>query len=183
MGEGGRAGRVCRYSSGIRLQNPDRQGMQDEVRDKSVALVFRMGKTGAKLTEEALKWAIKKYLAGQESGVKHGKQTVKELVGQGAGVQSIEVTDRNIGSFERVARKYGVDFAVRKDPSQGKYLVFFKARDADALNAAFAEYTARALGKQKEKPSLLKHLAHFKQVVQDLSAGKEKNREKGGMER
>ncbi|MCM1027398.1 MAG: PcfB family protein [Roseburia sp.] len=157
--------------------------MQEEVRDKSVALVIRVGKTGGKLTEALLKAAIRKYLAEQARQIRHGKQTVKELVGQGAGVQSIEVTDKNIGSFERAARKYGVDFAVRKNPSQGKYLVFFKARDADALNAAFAEYTARALGKQKEKPSLQKQLTHFRQVAQELSNDKEKNREKGGMER
>lgn len=157
--------------------------MQEEVRDKSVALVIRVGKTGAKLTEALLKAAIRKYLAGQGNGIKHGKQTVKELVGQGAGVQSIEVTDRNIGSFERVARKYGIDFAVKKDPAQGKYLVFFKARDADALNAAFAEYTARVVGRQKGKVSIREQLSHFKQVIQEMAAGREKNREKGGMER
>lgn len=157
--------------------------MQEEVRDKSVALVVRVGKTGAKLTEALLKAAIRKYLAGQGNGIKHGKQTVKELVGQGAGVQSIEVTDRNIGSFERVARKYGIDFAVKKDPAQGKYLVFFKARDADALNAAFAEYTARAVGRQKGKVSIREQLSHFKQAIQEMAAGREKNREKGGMER
>ncbi|MDE7046195.1 MAG: PcfB family protein [Acetatifactor sp.] len=157
--------------------------MQEEVRDKSVALVIRVGKTGAKLTEELLKMAIRKYLAGQGNGIKHGKQTVKELVGQGAGVQSIEVTDRNIGSFERVARKYGIDFAVQKDPVKGKYMVFFKARDADALNAAFAEYTARVVGRHKGKASLREMLSHFRQTIQEMSAGKEKNREKGGMER
>ncbi len=157
--------------------------MQEEIRDKSVALVVRVGKAGAKLTEALLKSAIRKYLAEQKGGIKHGKQTVKELVGQGAGVQSIEVTDKNIGSFERVARRYGVDFAVKKDPAQGKYLVFFKARDADALNAAFAEYTARVVGRQKGKASLREMLLHFKQVAQEMSAGKEKNREKGGMER
>ncbi len=157
--------------------------MQEEVRDKSVALVIRVGKTGAKLTEALLKAAIRKYLAGQGKGIKHGKQTVKELVGQGAGVQSIEVTERNIGSFERVARKYGIDFAVKKDPAQGKYLVFFKARDADALNTAFAEYTARVMGRQKGKVSIREQLSHFKQVIQEMAAGREKNREKGGMER
>lgn len=157
--------------------------MQEEVRDKSVALVIRVGKAGVKLTEALLKAAIRKYLSEQGNGIKHGKQTVKQLVGQGAGVQSIEITDKNIGSFERVARKYGIDFAVKKDLAKGNYLVFFKARDADALNAAFAEYTARALGRQQGKVSLREMLSHFKQVVQEMSAGKEKNREKGGKER
>ncbi len=131
--------------------------MQDEVREKSVALTIKVGKAGGRLTAGLLKWAIRKYLAqAQNPKIHHGKQTVKQLVSQGAGVQNIEITGKNIKSFERVARKYGVDFALKKDPAQGKYLVFFKARDADALNAAFAEYAGKSLNRSaQKKPSLL----------------------------
>ena len=155
--------------------------MQDEVRDKSVALVIRMGKNGGKLTADLLKWAIRQYQR-QANEQQHGKQSVKSLVGQGDGVQNIEITDKNIKSFERVARKYGVDFALKKDPEQGRYLVFFKARDADALNAAFAEYTAKTLNRQRGKPSIKKQLSHFKQLVMGQSVDREKHRGKGGIE-
>ena len=155
--------------------------MQDEVRDKSVALVIRMGKNGGKLTADLLKWAIRQYQR-QANEPQHGKQSVKSLVGQGDGVQNIEITDKNIKSFERVARKYGVDFALKKDPTQGRYLVFFKARDADALNAAFAEYTAKTLNRQRGKPSIKKQLSHFKQLVAGQSVDREKHRGKGGIE-
>ena len=149
--------------------------MQDEVRDKSVALVIRMGKNGGKLTADLLKWAIRQYQR-QANEPQHGKQSVKSLVGQGDGVQNIEITDKNIKSFERVARKYGVDFALKKDPAQGRYLVFFKARDADAINAAFAEYTAKTLNREKGKPSIKKQLSHFKQLVMGQSVDREKHR-------
>lgn len=155
--------------------------MQDEVRDKSVALVIRMGKNGGKLTADLLRWAIRQYQR-QANEPHHGKQSVKSLVGQGDGVQNIEITDKNIKSFERVARKYGVDFALKKDPAQGRYLVFFKARDADALNAAFAEYTAKTLNREKGKPSIKKQLSHFKQLVMGQSVDREKHRGKGGIE-
>ena len=155
--------------------------MQDEVRDKSVALVIRMGKNGGKLTADLLKWAIRQYQR-QANEPQHGKQSVKSLVGQGDGVQNIEITDKNIKSFERVARKYGVDFALKKDPAQGRYLVFFKARDADALNAAFAEYTAKTLNRQRGKPSIKRQLSHFKQLVMGQSVDREKHRWKGGIE-
>ena len=155
--------------------------MQDEVRDKSVALVIRMGKNGGKLTADLLKWAIRQYQR-QANEPQHGKQSVKSLVGQGDGVQNIEITDKNIKSFERVARKYGVDFALKKDPAQGRYLVFFKARDADALNAAFAEYTAKTLNRQRGKPSIKRQLSHFKQLVMGQSVDREKHRGKGGIE-
>ena len=63
--------------------------MQDEIRDKSVALVIRTGKNGARLTEELLKWAIRQYQR-QANEPQHGKQSVKSLVKQGAGVQNVE---------------------------------------------------------------------------------------------
>ena len=155
--------------------------MQDEVREKSVALVIHVGKDGGKLTAELLKQAIRAYRKRMHEP-QHGKQSVKSLIGQGAGVQNIEVTDKNIRSFERVARKYGVDFALKKDPAQGRYLVFFKARDADALNAAFAEYTAKTLKRKPEKPSVKKQMALFKGMSQGMDAGREKKRGKGGIE-
>ena len=158
--------------------------MQDEVREKSVALTIKVGKTGGKLTADLLKWAIRRYMdQSRNPQIHHGKQTVKQLVRQGQGVQNIEITDKNNKSFERVARKYGVDFVLKKDPSEGKYLVFFKAKDADALNAAFAEYTAKALNRDpKKKPSLMAQLSHFKEVVKNTVQETVKNRDKGGHE-
>lgn len=155
--------------------------MQEEVREKSVALVIRSGKEALKLTEQMLKKAMRDYLKHINEPPR-GRQSVKSLLKQGAGAQSIEVTDKNIKSFDRVARKYGVDYSLKKIPSEGKYIVFFKARDADVLNAAFSEYTARILNRQKEKPSLLKQLSQFKQKVRDMSMDKEKTRGKGGIE-
>lgn len=158
--------------------------MQEEVREKSVALVIRVGKTGGRLTADMLKWAMRRYLAQRSNPAVHrGKQTVKQLVRQGAGVKNIEITNQNIKPFEKVARKYGVDFALKKDPAQGRYLVFFKARDADALDAAFAEYTAKTINRSKNKPSLLAALSHFKEVVKNNVRDAEKHREKGGIER
>lgn len=155
--------------------------MQDEVRDKSVALVIHVGKSGARVTEKLLKAAIRGYL-NHANAPQHGKQSVKSLVRQGASVQNIEITDKNIKSFEKVARKYGVDFALKKDLVEGKYLVFFKSRDADALNAAFREYTARTLSKGKEKPSIRKQLDQFKELVKNQVNDRAKNRDKGGLE-
>ena len=96
--------------------------MQDEVRDKSVALVINVGKKGGRITEEMLKWAIREYRK-QAKAPHHGKQSVKSLVRQGDGVQNIEITDKNIKSFEGVARKYGVDFALRKSTEDRKSVV------------------------------------------------------------
>ena len=157
--------------------------MQDEVRDKSVALVVKVGKTGTKLTAELLKWAMRQYLEqSRNPSIRHGKQTAKQLSLQGD-IESIKVTDEGIKSFERIARKHEMDFAIKKDFTNGRYLFFFKTKDAKHLQEAFAEYTGEVVKRGKRKPSLLASLSHFKEVVKNNDRSAEKHREKGGMER
>ena len=57
---------------------------------------------------------------------KQEKVTVKELAKQNAGMVNIEITNKNIKSFERYARKYGINYALKKDKSKEPpvYLVF-----------------------------------------------------------
>lgn len=157
--------------------------MQDEVREKSVAFVIRVGKTGGKLTASMLKYAIEQYLKQQRNPrAPHGKQSVKSLVKQGAGVQNIEITDKNIRSFQSVARKYGVDYALKKDTSSQppRYLVFFKARDTDALTAAFREFSGKQL-KRNKKHSILVQLKKFQGQI--VNHDRAQNRTKNGIER
>lgn len=154
--------------------------MQEEVEQRTVTLAINT----TKMSANVLKSAISKYLAyrkekAREGPVKPcGKQTVKELVGQNQGVSNIEITDKNIKDFERIARKYGVDFALKKDKTGDipKYLVFFKARDADALTSAFKEYTAKT-DRKKERPSVLKALRRFKEQAASLDTPKVRKKE------
>ena len=157
--------------------------MQDEVREKSVAFVIRVGKTGGKLTASMLKYAIEQYLKQQRNPrAPHGKQSVKSLVRQGTGVQNIEITDKNIRSFQSAARKYGVDYALKKDTSSQppRYLVFFKARDTDALTAAFREFSGKQL-KRNKKPSILMQLKKFQEQI--VNHDRARNRAKNEIER
>lgn len=156
--------------------------MQEEVENRTVSLAIR----SSKLTADVLKKAITKYLAYRKEKSKAkavmkptGKQTVKELIGQNQGVSNIEITEKNIKGFDRVARKYGVDYAVKKDTSGEipKYLVFFKARDADALTAAFTEFASKE--KNREKPSVIKHLRDLKAPEIAKDAQRVRHKEKG----
>lgn len=157
--------------------------MQEEVENKTVALAINT----TKLTARELRAAILKFLAAQKNKNKsrdspeipHGKQSVKSLAAQNQGMTSIEITDKNIKSFERVARKYGVDFAVQKDKSMipPKYIVFFKGRDADAITAAFTEFTATAM-KKAARPSVLTQLKKFTELVKNTISDKVKNKDK-----
>ena len=158
--------------------------MQEEVESRTVTLAI----STTRMTANVLKSAISKYLAyRKEKKVKKaravpvkpcGKQTVKQLVGQNEGVANIEITDRNIRDFDRVARKYGVDYALKKDKSGEipKYLVFFKARDGDALTAAFKEYTAKT-ERKKERPSVLQTLRRLKEQAATIDTPKVRKKE------
>ncbi len=111
--------------------------------------------------------------------IPQGNQSRKDLAKQNQGMTNIEITEKNIKSFEKYARKYGVDFALKKDKTvePPKYMVFFKARDTDAITAAFKEYTADMM-KKKEKPSVIENLKKMKQKVQENVVDKVKNKHK-----
>ena len=110
----------------------------------------------------------------------HGKMTVKQLAAKDKGLQSIEVTDQNIGSFNRIARKYGIDFAPFKVKGEKRYMVFFKAPDADAMTAAFKEYTAKQVRKGGTPLRYWKSCntssRSFQAAVVDRQSGKELER-------
>lgn len=146
--------------------------MQEEVTQKTIALVFK----SSHLTTDILKKAIKMYLTHQKNRkqTKHGKISVKELVGQGMGASKIEVSDSNIKSFERVAKKYNVQFAVRKDKTENppKYLVFFKGKDVDVITQAFKEFV-KSNEKKQTRISVKENLAKFREKIE-----KDKNRER-----
>ena len=158
--------------------------MQEEVENRTVTLAI----STTRMTANVLKAAISKYLAyrkekktekARAGPVKPcGKQSVMQLLGQDQGVANIEITDKNIKDFERIARKYGIDFALKKDKTGEipKYLVFFKARDGDALTAAFKEYTAKS-DRKKERPSVLQKLRKFKEQAADIDTPKVRKKE------
>ena len=91
--------------------------MQDEINEKSVVLAIRTGKLTAKVLQQAIKLLLKKG-KGQLTKTPHGKQTLRQLMKQNAGVSNIEITDGNIKAFESTAKKYGIDFALKKDAAE-----------------------------------------------------------------
>ena len=134
--------------------------MQEEVTEKTIALCIKGGKITAQILKAALlkllsKMEKKKQQAKEEKSQceKSGKQSIKSLQKSGAQITNIVVTDNNIKSFDRVARKYGIDYSLKKVEQDGKteYMVFFKAKDVDVMTAAFKEYTSETLKKQKRE--------------------------------
>lgn len=142
-------------------------------------------KSVKKCLKKALKFASRTYASMLEaqknklSKVHRGKQTLKQLAGQNAGLANIEITDQNIKSFTHVAKKYHVDFALKKDTTaeQPRYLVFFKSRDADAITAAFQEFASRKMSR-KEKQTVREQLDHAKAKAAEKTEQRTVDREK-----
>ena len=139
--------------------------MQEEVEQKTFNIVVSTTKLTARTILNAGKAAIQQ----QQAKMAGGKQSVRMLLRQNRGVSSVEIDKTNIRGFERYAKKYGIDYAIRKDNSEmpPRYLVFFKAQDVEAFNAAFKEYSASLLSKTK-RPSVLEKLHELVQAAAEL---------------
>lgn len=79
--------------------------MQEEVENRTVNLAV----TTTRMTARAILSGIRTYLYYHNHNrvndpYKHGKKSVKDLIGQGQGVESIEVGDESLRTFNRIAR-------------------------------------------------------------------------------
>ncbi len=132
--------------------------MQEEVTRKTIALAIKTAKTGRKGAASR----AAKALAALPQGKGHAPSRQANAETAYAAWHrrfNIEITDANIKAFESTAKKYGIDFALKK--ADDRYLVFFKGRDADVLTAAFREFSKKKLGKER-KPSVRHDLAEKK---------------------
>lgn len=124
--------------------------MQEEINQKTIALCIKGGKISADVLRTSLKYLLQQMQkesarqSAKRSAPPRGKQTLKDLTRQDAKLTNIQVTEKNIGSFDRVARKYAIDYALKKDKTVQPpvYYVFFRSKDVDVMTAAFREYTS-----------------------------------------
>lgn len=154
--------------------------MQDEINEKTVAISIKATKLTARVLQKAIKLLLAQMKKQHDKHkIPHGKQTLKQLARQNAGLSNIEITEGNIKDFTNTAKKYGVDFALKKDNTENppRYLVFFKGRDADALTAAFKEFSAKKLT-QEQKPSIRKLIVSLKEKAAALNAQRDKVKNK-----
>ena len=133
----------------------------------------------SKLTARSLAYALravgrkiaKEYRA---SKTPHGKQSVKKLMAHGVATNSIELSG-DTKTFDRVARKWNVDYAFYK-AGPDKYLLFFKSGQADAITACFSEYSKKVLNKSKSRRTPIRD--QLKQGADQLAKDKSHKRER-----
>lgn len=170
--------------------------MQEEVNQKTINLCIQGGRITANILKAAIRKYLravekqknkkvqrKQAVKNEKAKVKardkaekkleakkpHGKQTMKQLMSQKVELTNIPITDENIKSFHKVARKYGIDYTLKKDSSTDppRFMVFFKAKDVDVMTEAFKEYAGVSMKQKTKKPSIRKKL---NQAVQKTKA-------------
>ena len=150
--------------------------MQEEIEMRTVTLAIHASKFSGRVMKNGIAKLLR-VMYGKATAP-HGKQSVRQLARQNQGMTNIEIDDPDIHAFERIARRYGVDFAIKRAKGdETKYLVFFKARDADALTAAFQEYTDRRI-RHAERPSLTEIMNMMKERAARQSPMRKTERER-----
>jgi hypothetical protein len=177
--------RLMHYRMGKEEPRKEVPVMQDEINDKT----FTLGAQVGEVTENELKNAADRLLAelkvdrlnplNKSTEVRHGKMTMKQLAKHNAGLSSIVLKDPNLRLLSKTMKQNGIDFAPVKD-GKGRYTLFFKGRDADALTHALSSYTKKVT-ERASKPSIGATLTAMKQAAKTLaeSRDKVKNLDKG----
>lgn len=156
--------------------------MQEELEQRTVSVTVQAAKLSGRVLKAAIAATLRK-MEQERNTMKVGRNTMKRLAGRDGGMNTIEVSGR-IRSFERYARKHQVRYHIEKEVGADppRWTVYFKANQADALTAAFKEYTKKDISRV-QRPSMLAKLHKFKELAQALGKDRVKNKEHGGPER
>lgn len=147
--------------------------IDEEISRSTIAISVRASKLTAWGLAYALGEAAKKI---RKSQAPQGKQTVKQLLRHGGEASAIDLPGR-AKDFDRVARRWGVDYAIKR-VEKGKYLLFFKAKQADAITGCFSEYSRRMMNRGRDRRvPLREQLKHAQELVRDQPRQKERTKE------
>ena len=130
--------------------------MQEQIERESVAVAMKASKLTAQAVAKVLKAVCGKIAKmHREAQTPHGCQSVKKLMNHNCATNTIPI-EGDKGLFEKVARKWNVDYAfhetgVNEKTGDKQYLLLFKSGQADAITACFSEYSAQVLKRAKDR--------------------------------
>ena len=157
--------------------------MQEDIERRTVALSVNTGKLTGRLLAKVLAAAVRKIQKSYREGqTPQGRQSVKKLMNHRVSTNALPL-DGETRLFDRVARKYNVDYAFYKT-GPNKHLLFFKSGQADAITACFSEYTKLMMNRGKSKrPSILAQIKDFAEKSRSKPRENERKREAARDER
>ena len=147
--------------------------MQERVNEKTVAIAVQAtrltGRMLARIGELYLRHVREKHRDNKIARSRDpstykqnqaGKVKIKTLMQEGDGVSNVEIKDDSIKVFERLARRNGIRYAVKKDKNTQPptYYIFFNGKSAEVIEATLKEFTKAKLdrsGRHNNVKSLL----------------------------
>lgn len=157
--------------------------MQEDIERRTVALSVNASKLTGRVLAKALAALLHKIQKEVRAGqTPQGRQSVKKLMNHRVSTNTLPL-DGETRLFDRVARKYNVDYAFYKT-GPNKHLLFFKSGQADAITACFSEYTKLMMNRAKSKrPSILAQIKDFAEKARSKPRENERKREAARDER
>ena len=153
--------------------------MQEQVDREAIGIALKASRLTAKGLAKVLAALARKIQKEYHKGqTPHGKQSVKKLMNHNQATNTIEI-EGDKGLFDKVARKWNVDYAFHKT-GPDKYLLLFKSGQADAITAAFSEYSALVMKRARDKrPPIMERLRQAaERVIQERAKHKERRHER-----
>lgn len=124
--------------------------VDEDVSRRTIAVYVKTGKLTARALAYALGAVGRKIVKEhRKAQAPQGKQSARKLLRQAGDTSGMDLPG-DPRQFDRVARRWGVDYAIRP-VEKGKYLLLFKAKQADAITGCFAEYSRRVLNRGKDR--------------------------------
>ncbi len=162
--------------------------MEEEVNQRVATMIV----STSKMSAGVLARAMQRFLANEHQAInrhamekqaakaqEHGKMKFKDLMAQNVGTEDLPIKEYNIRSFDKVAKKYNIDYAIKKDSSEDipKYFIFFKSRDRASMTLAFKEFIKKNDEERLKKPMKQK-LREYEEMRKKLNIqrSKEKHR-------
>ncbi len=162
--------------------------MEEEVNQRVATMIV----STSKMSAGVLARAMQRFLANEHQAInrhamekqaakaqEHGKMKFKDLMAQNVGTEDLPIKEYNIRTFDKVAKKYNIDYAIKKDSSEDipKYFIFFKSRDRASMTLAFKEFIKKNDEERLKKPMKQK-LREYEEMRKKLNIqrSKEKHR-------
>ena len=159
--------------------------VQDATHQKVTQLIEIVINKSAPVVADMCK-AMAEWLAQNgDTSFATGKQSLQNLMASGDKLSTLPLDSRNLRSFQKIARKYGINYSLEKDltkdPPQHK--LTYRAKDTDTMMSAFKEYLNTTLAKQKgKKPTYQQRMKNAKDRMNSQTLDTEKNNRRGAHE-
>lgn len=140
--------------------------------EKGLRKTIDLSVRSREFTVDTLKSAMQDFLSGKSQ--RKGRVSMKKLSEHSGKLENVEI--KGIEDFLSVAKKYDIDYAIKKEANSDTYHVFFQAGKIEDFRRAFQEFASR---KQEESLNpVLKLLDNRSKIWQSRSLMSQRRKRK-----